>query len=72
MTQQKPTKPEFIEVNEQDRTYYFPDAKVELVGVVSINVSKSGVHRLNTKDGKKHIVAPGWYHIEFNAEEWTF
>lgn len=40
--------------------------------MVSINVSKSGVHRLNTKDGKKHIVAPGWYHIEFNAEEWTF
>ena len=65
-------KPEFTVVKEQDRTYYFPNGRVDLMGVVSINVSKSGTHRLNTKDGKKHIVPTGWIHIEFSAEDWTF
>ncbi len=67
------SKPEFILVNEQNRTYTFPgNQKIDLVGIVSINVSKSGTHRINTKDGKKHIVPPGWIHIEFDATEWTF
>jgi len=64
--------PEFTVVNEQKRTYIFPNGKIELTGVVSINVSKSGTHRINTKDGKKHIVPPGWLSIEFEATEWTF
>lgn len=64
---------EFIEVNEQNRTYTFSSgAKVTLNGVVSINVSKSGTHRINTRDGKKHIVPPGWIHIEFDAKDWSF
>lgn len=63
----------FTTVNEQDRKYNYPDgSSVSLLDVVSINVSKSGTHRLNTKDGKKHIVAPGWKHIEFRAQQWTF
>ena len=65
-------KPQFIEINEQNRTYYFPKGTVELIGVVSINISKSGTHRLNTKDGKKHIIPFGWTHIEFEATDWTF
>jgi hypothetical protein len=66
-------KPEFITVNEQNRTYYFPNReKVEVKEIISINVSKSGTHRLNTKDGMKHIIPPGWIHIEFEAEDWTF
>jgi hypothetical protein len=62
----------FIEVQEQNRTYTFVNGTVKLEGVTSINVSKSGTHRINTKDGKKHIVPPGWIHIEFDAPEWTF
>lgn len=62
----------FIQVQEQNRTYTFPNGTVTLMGVTSINVSKSGTHRINTKDGKKHIVPPGWIHIEFDAPEWTF
>lgn len=65
--------PEFVEVNEQYRTYYFSNGdKVKLEGIVSINVSESGTHRINTKDGKKHIIPSGWIHIEFGADEWKF
>lgn len=66
-------KPTFVTVNEQKRTYYFPNYSIiTLNGVVSINVSKSGTHRINTSDGKKHIIPSGWIHIEFEAEDWTF
>lgn len=66
-------KPEFTNVNEQNRTYTFPGGSViTLNDVVSINVSKSGTHRINTKDGKKHIIPSGWIHIEFDAADWTF
>ena len=67
------TKPNFINVHEQSRTYHFTNGNtVTLEGVVSINVSSSGTHRLNTKDGKKHIIPSGWFHIEFEASDWTF
>jgi len=66
-------KPEFVTVQEQSRTYYFPNnSKVKIFGVESINVSKSGTHRINTTDGKKHIIPFGWIHIEFDAKDWTF
>ena len=69
-----PTKPEFIEVNRQDRIYEFPGGcKVEIKDVISINVSKSGTHRINTLDGLKHLVAPGWLHLICNIDgDWTF
>ncbi len=64
---------EFITVNEQNRKYTFLNgATIYLEGVVSINVSKSGTHRINTKDGKKHIIPTGWVHIELDADEWSF
>jgi len=65
-------KPEFIEVNRQDRKYTFPNGVVEIKDIMSINVSKSGTHRLNTVDGKKHIVPYGWLHIELDIDgDWT-
>lgn len=58
---------------EKKRTYHFPGGeKVELHDVERIRVSDSGTHRLETGDGRKHIVPPGWLHIEINVEEWTF
>lgn len=64
---------EFVAVKEQERIYHFPNGEaVKIGGVIGINVSKSGTHRINTSDGHKHIVAPGWLHIEFVADEWTF
>lgn len=65
-------KPEFIEVHEQNRTYHFHNGKVVINNIKSINVSKSGTHRINTYDGKKHIIPAGWLHIEFDAADWTF
>jgi len=63
----------FVEVDEQDRVYTFPAGdKVEIIGVRSIHVSKSGTHRINTLDGKKHIIPNTWIHIEFSADKWTF
>ena len=58
---------------EQNRIYYFPNNEiVKITGVTHVNVSNSGHHRLNTNDGKKHIVPPGWIHIELDMKEWTF
>lgn len=66
-------KPQFTEVEIQNRIYTFPgNEKISINEITSINVSKSGTHRLNTADGKKHIVPSGWLHIEFDAKEWTF
>lgn len=63
---------EFKTVNERQRKYLYPDGQeIVLSGVVSIAVSDSGNHRLNTADGKKHIIAPGWRHIEIDAAEWS-
>lgn len=64
--------PQFIKVAEQNRTYHFPNGSITLKGVDSINVSKSGTHRINTTDGRKHIIPTGWLHIEFDASKWTF
>ncbi len=70
---QQPQPPVFIDVEEQSRTYTFPNhQQITIVGIKSINVSKSGTHRLNTIDGKKHIVPSGWLHIAFDAPKWTF
>lgn len=67
------TQPKFTEVHEQTRTYHFPGGHtIVLVGVKSIAVSASGTHRINTTDGVKHIIPPGWLHIEFTAKDWTF
>jgi len=70
---------EFGKVELQDRTYIYPPSgdrvqeyKVTIRNVVSINVSESGTHRLNTREGDKHIILPGFLHIKFNADEWTF
>jgi hypothetical protein len=72
-------KPEFKEVKKQTRTYVYPPNVFEsgpfeltIEDVVSINVSPRGTHRLNTEDGMKHLVLPGFVHIKFDAEEWSF
>lgn len=64
--------PTFTRVQEQKRTYTFPNGSITLEGVTGISISKSGTHRINTSDGKKHIIPTGWLHIEFEASDWTF
>jgi hypothetical protein len=57
---------------EKTRTYTFPNGQlVHLCNVTAIGVSERGTHRLETADGKYHIVPPGWLHIEFEADGWS-
>jgi hypothetical protein len=62
----------FRTVFEQSRVYTYPNGVVTLIGVASINVSKSGTHRINLTNGKKVIMPSGWLSIEFDADRWTF
>lgn len=61
----------FETVDQHTRTYYYPQVWFTVKDVISVNVSKAGTHRINTVDGKKHIVLPGWIHLEFDSPEWT-
>ena len=61
-------------ISEEKRTYYFPGGeKVILYNLTEIIVRKSGSHRIKTADGKSHIIAGGWLHIEIQSTgNWIF
>jgi hypothetical protein len=57
---------------ERKRTYRFPGGgQITLKAVTHLFVSDSGTHRVRTADGRLHIVASGWLHIEVDAADWT-
>lgn len=63
---------EFVAViGEKRRTYLFADGSLTVDNVVRVCVRPSGGHRLETKDGRKFIVAPRWHAIEVVAERWS-
>jgi len=67
--------PKFVELEpvEVSREYTFPGGeKVRIENAARIAVSESGTHRIETKDGRKHIVPSGWIHIELDVPAWTF
>lgn len=49
-----------------------PEKKRIYVNVTHVKISDSGNHRLDTGDGWKHIVVPGWVAIDLEMDEWTF
>ena len=58
--------------HEASRTYTFPNGeKVTLNGVTHFLARDSGTHRLQTSDGKLHIIPTGWLHIEIDASAFT-
>lgn len=57
---------------EQSRTYHFASRAITFQNVTAICVRPSGTHRLETADGKKHIVASGWLAITLDTLAWTF
>lgn len=67
-------KPEFVKIDppEKSRTYRFSGGSVTFTNVTHVCVRPSGTHRLQTADGKKHIVSIGWLSIELDIENWTF
>lgn len=57
---------------EKKRTYHFPGGEeVTFENVVRIEVRESGKHRLETADGRKAFVCPGWLWMELEVAEWT-
>lgn len=73
MSENKKDKPVMTKLEhiEKKRTYIFPSGKVELLNVTAICVRPSGTHRLETQDGRKWIVNPGWLAIELDVQDWT-
>lgn len=57
---------------ENSRAYYYGDgSSVLFKKVLRLKVSDSGTHRIETSDGMKHIVSPGWRYITIDTESWT-
>ncbi len=66
---------DITKVDEKSRMYTFPNyTYIGLIDITHIAVSESGNHRIKTKDGKLHIIAPGWLHVVIETEsgEWAF
>lgn len=66
-------KPVFVKLDppESSRVYDFGNGKtVTIQNVTAICVRPSGTHRLETADGTKWIIPPGWIAISFKAEGW--
>lgn len=58
--------------SEKSRVYTFPGGeKIALTGVTHFLARESGTHRLQTADGKLHIVPVGWIHVEIEADSFT-
>jgi len=58
---------------ERSRTYrYRGGDSIGYRNVTAIAVSGSGTHYVETGDGLKHIVAPGWLSIDLDVDAWTF
>lgn len=62
----------FKGVDEQERTYIFPDKEIAIANVVRVAVRPSGTHRLETAEGDKYIIQPGWRAIRLKMENWSF
>jgi hypothetical protein len=74
MNNQIPEVPlKFEKVSGEDcRVYHYPNGSTFMVeGVTGICVRPSGTHRLETKDGRKWIVASGWSAISITAAHWS-
>jgi hypothetical protein len=57
---------------ERSRTYHYADGRtLAMKDVRALCVRPSGTHRLETADGRKWIVAPGWVAIELDVDDWT-
>lgn len=63
----------FRELNEARRVYVFPgNNRVIVENVCRIAIMDSGIHRLETTTGEKHIIPTGWLQIKINSEGWNF
>lgn len=57
---------------EKRRVYVFANGvRLKLKNVVRIEVRESGKHRVETAEGRKLFVAPGWLWVEIETDAWT-
>jgi hypothetical protein len=62
-----------IEPVENRRVYVFPgNHRVIVENACRLAITDSGVHRLETTTGEKHIIPAGWLQIKINAPAWSF
>lgn len=66
-----------LEPKERSRTYHYfsnqdDDFDLCFENVVAVEVTEHGFHKLETEDGGKWIVAPGWKYIYLDVDSWTF
>jgi hypothetical protein len=60
-------------LGEKSRTYHYANGNnFTIKNVVKLCVRPSGNHRLETSDGKKLIMAAGWFCLDIDAEKWVF
>jgi hypothetical protein len=58
---------------ENRRVYVFPgNHRVIVENACRLAITDSGVHRLETTTGEKHIIPAGWLQIKINAPAWSF
>lgn len=61
------------ECDEKQRTYVFDNKDITVKDVIKVDVSKSGGHRITTKDGGMVYVAPKWLAINIISDHgWQF
>lgn len=57
---------------ERSRTYIWESGAGNTIeNVTHICIRPSGYHRLQTADGQKHIIPPGWIQMIVDADEWS-
>lgn len=57
---------------EKSRTYTFPTGlRITYDNVVRIEIRESGKHRIETADGKKAFICPGWVALDIDTPVWS-
>ena len=57
---------------ERKRVYVFSGGqRIEFENVTKIEVRESGKHRIETADGSKAFVSPGWVALLLDVDQWT-
>jgi hypothetical protein len=64
-------KSEFEPVSEEfERSYYFGNATVSIIGVVAQSTNDCEFHFLITEAGEKFVVKPDWLAMSVRGKEW--
>lgn len=53
------------------KIYYSNGSAILLHNVIAVLARPDGSIRLKTGDGRLHIIAAGWNHIEIDADDYT-